>query len=169
MLEWSLVFWLGRVIFISLLSLSIPPTGLTKTNFDRIKSGMQRQKVEAILGCPPGDYRTGPTVSCLAGFASLAVEDNTLRKLTWQGDRTNIEIWIDPKGLVKYSSYELMKPKPLGFVRKFLWRFDHWLKTLLKNSRRTSLQKSAPSKQPNFWTILGGSQEEDSQPLWPLN
>ena len=34
------------------------PNQITKENRDRIKEGMSRAEVEAILG-PPGDYRTG--------------------------------------------------------------------------------------------------------------
>jgi hypothetical protein len=32
---------------------------VTRGNFDRIRAGMSRAEVEAILG-PPGDYTTGP-------------------------------------------------------------------------------------------------------------
>jgi hypothetical protein len=35
------------------------PSLVTRENFDRIKGGMSRVDVAAILG-PPGDYRTGP-------------------------------------------------------------------------------------------------------------
>jgi hypothetical protein len=34
-----------------------PPSRITRENFARIKEGMSRAEVEAILG-PPGDYRT---------------------------------------------------------------------------------------------------------------
>jgi hypothetical protein len=38
----------------------IPPSRVTRENYDRIREGMTRAEVEAILG-PPGDYRTGRT------------------------------------------------------------------------------------------------------------
>ena len=34
---------------------------ITRDRYDRIQAGMTRTKVEAILGGPPGDYRTVPT------------------------------------------------------------------------------------------------------------
>jgi hypothetical protein len=35
---------------------------VTRASCDRIRVGMSRAEVEAILGGPPGDYRAGPTV-----------------------------------------------------------------------------------------------------------
>jgi hypothetical protein len=32
---------------------------VTQANFDRIELGMSRKEVYRILGCPPGDYRSG--------------------------------------------------------------------------------------------------------------
>jgi hypothetical protein len=42
---------------------------ITLENFDRIKKGMRRAEVEAILG-PPGDYTTGPTETTFLESAS---------------------------------------------------------------------------------------------------
>jgi hypothetical protein len=36
------------------------PSRVTRATYDRIKAGMSRAEVEAILG-PPGDYSSGPT------------------------------------------------------------------------------------------------------------
>src|SRR5258708_730719 len=41
------------------------PDRVTRENFDRIKVGMSRTEVEAILG-PQGDYTTGPTNDSIA-------------------------------------------------------------------------------------------------------
>ena len=38
------------------------PDRITRANYDRIRMGMSRAEVEAILG-PPGDYTTGPVAS----------------------------------------------------------------------------------------------------------
>jgi hypothetical protein len=46
---------------------------VTRANFDRIRVGMSRAEVEAILG-PPGDYRTGRTK-----------EESDPRELMWPG------------------------------------------------------------------------------------
>lgn len=135
MTEWLLAALVARVLLVVYLLSSTPSAELTKKSFDRIKAGMQLQKVKAILGAPPGDYRTGPTISCLRGFASFAVEDNTLSNLTWQGDRANIEVWIDPKRVVKYSSYECRSPMSVGVFRKLLWRIDRSRKSFLSKNR----------------------------------
>jgi hypothetical protein len=60
-----------RTLFVALAGLAVvlavgvvvlwpsQPNRITQENCDRIKEGMSRAEVEAILG-PPGDYRTGP-------------------------------------------------------------------------------------------------------------
>jgi hypothetical protein len=37
------------------------PDRITQENFDRIRAGMSRAEVEAVLGGPPGDYRSAWT------------------------------------------------------------------------------------------------------------
>jgi hypothetical protein len=38
----------------------LPKPGVTKANYQRIERGMMLEQVIALLGAPPGDYRTGP-------------------------------------------------------------------------------------------------------------
>jgi hypothetical protein len=38
------------------------PNSITQENCNRIREGMSRAEVAAILGVPSGDYRTGPTL-----------------------------------------------------------------------------------------------------------
>jgi hypothetical protein len=37
-----------------------PPPGICMESWQAIKLGMTEEEVEAIMGCPPGDYSTGP-------------------------------------------------------------------------------------------------------------
>lgn len=103
-----------------------PSARITKENYDRLKGVTKLKEVEAILGGPAGDYRTGPTCSCLPGFVSVAVDDESLRRLKWQGDEAEISVWVDPKGRTSWRSYTLMKPQPVGTAKRFLWRYEHW-------------------------------------------
>jgi hypothetical protein len=50
------------------------PDRITHENFDRIRAGMTMADVEAILGGPPGEYRTGPTVRGNAPLAEVPAE-----------------------------------------------------------------------------------------------
>jgi hypothetical protein len=124
MAGWLLVSLAGSIFF------PAPSAHITKDNFDRLKGGMQRHEVEVILGGPAGDYRTGPTCSCLRGFASLAVEDESLTMLRWQGDEAEIAVWVDPNGVISWRSYALMMPEPAGAVKKLLWRWDRWQRSI---------------------------------------
>jgi hypothetical protein len=45
------------------LVLGRPPHRVTRKNYERIHNGMTQAEVEALPGGPPGDYRTGRTVS----------------------------------------------------------------------------------------------------------
>lgn len=136
-----LVTTVCKLILVLALLVSPPSPRITKKRFDSLKVGMQIHKVEAILGGPPGDYRSGPTVSCLPGIVSLAVEDNTLRELIWQGDEANIGVWVNRKGIVEYSYFKLMKPIPLGNFKKCLWRFDRWRRSITTNGKEKTEKK----------------------------
>src|SRR5262245_14338544 len=66
---------------------------ITPENYERIKAGMSRAEVEAILGGPPGDYRTVQTVTeCFVvdELASRAESDQVFRpdgKQMWFGNK----------------------------------------------------------------------------------
>jgi hypothetical protein len=78
---------------------------VTRENFDRIREGMSRAQVEAILG-PPGDYRIGPTVAVdppehlstdpLEGerAPSMALERQFFKSWTyrWESDRVTVKV-----------------------------------------------------------------------------
>ncbi len=62
------------------------PCRVTRANCERIKEGMTRAEVEAILGGPPGDYRTRPNEA-----DAFAVSE--WRGEVWSGDEGHV--WLD--------------------------------------------------------------------------
>jgi hypothetical protein len=78
---------------------------ITRDRYDRIQAGMTRTKVEAILGGPPGDYRTVPTeaeqwqgcydidadaseAGCYATLADGEIE------AAWFGNQGIVRVWF---------------------------------------------------------------------------
>jgi hypothetical protein len=115
--------WLLAVLAVSVLVLLagtawpiIFPAGnprLTRQNFDRIKEGMRREEVEAILG-PPGDYRTAPTRRFFILTCSSQMDPGlSCWQLGWAGDEA--EIW--------YTLIPTMRPSRLTLSR---WYPSQW-------------------------------------------
>jgi hypothetical protein len=78
---------------------------ISQENFDRITEGMSRAEVEAILGGPPGDYRTVRTVTELCprsseidAEASKADRNRTLAEgeveADWYGNQGIVRVWF---------------------------------------------------------------------------
>jgi hypothetical protein len=59
----------------------------THETFNRIRTGMMRKEVTAILGAPPGDYGSVPTVFLVDGEQ-------------WSDDEGIISVWFDAGGTV---------------------------------------------------------------------
>jgi hypothetical protein len=108
------------------------PDRITEENYYRIKEGMSRAEVEAILG-PPGDYRNGPTTNAepegrlfllSGGFCSDA----------WRGDTGIIRIEFDRSGhvaRVDFGSDYRVDRSPLtasldNLLRRFRRQWRHW-------------------------------------------
>jgi hypothetical protein len=71
------------------------PISFTRATFEKIKRGMTRTEVDAILGRPPGNYTTGPW-------------DDDPNNAGWgySGNYTSIDRWIDDTGeiIVAFST-----------------------------------------------------------------
>jgi hypothetical protein len=104
------------------------PDRITAANCARIREGMSRAEVEAILGGPPGDYRTVLTepdgdepfytvVRAPPDLDALGRQHDALQRMTeeerlewkrinqpspdrWQGDTANIYVTFWPEGAV---------------------------------------------------------------------
>jgi outer membrane protein assembly factor BamE (lipoprotein component of BamABCDE complex) len=62
--RWALAVGLGLAVAAGVaVWLAIPrrPT-ITAEQFAQVRKGMTQQEVEAVLGCPPGDYRDGASM-----------------------------------------------------------------------------------------------------------
>jgi hypothetical protein len=101
---------------------------ISEENFNRITSGMDRSEVEAILG-PPGDYRTGLTVSaeepgCEYGkyppgmiplFDSFGHwQAQAANWLKWETDSAEITVGIMPPDQVGPIVLGIRLPNSLG-------------------------------------------------------
>jgi hypothetical protein len=108
------------------------PHRITRTNFQRIKEGMRRAEVEAILG-PPGDYRTGPMDMFQMEFGSdiegdvglwvrWASGEYVVEPGMWLSDEAQIYLVFDREDAVRHmvgTSGELIDSGPLD---NLLWR-----------------------------------------------
>jgi hypothetical protein len=107
---------------------------ITRQNFDRIRQGITRAEVEAILGSP-GDYRTslGQTDDPLGQLApEMADYGPTLatwqlwgngpnRVGVWIGDSVEIIIYVDGSGHVVIS-HVLERRRNTNPLENFFWR-----------------------------------------------
>jgi hypothetical protein len=97
---------------------------LTQANFDRIRPGMRREEVEAILG-PPGDYRTGPPR--LRSTPSPGRHPGQAQtELCWHGDGAEIRLWLQADGAVSVGQLVPLELKRVGRFDLVLWRWHHW-------------------------------------------
>ncbi len=80
---------LGLLVVVGVVPRWIPPRpGITEENCARIRPGMGLEEVDAILGGPPGFYRSGRRV----GPGLLAATDAPTR---WVGERGTVRVWFD--------------------------------------------------------------------------
>jgi hypothetical protein len=132
--------WLLAVLVVSVLMLLavaakpiLFPAGnprLTRETFDRIREGMSRGDVEAILG-PPGDYRTGPTAcefmisSNYLKAAGLWWPSPVWSEQEWDGDEAEITVFFDTEDRVVRRHMFPMKPESVGLLGLLRWRWNH--------------------------------------------
>jgi hypothetical protein len=69
---------------------------------DKIKPGMTWTEFEAIIGAPPGDWRSANRL----GPASMLVFEDKPFKLWWKGDAREITVLIDQHAGVIESHFE---------------------------------------------------------------
>jgi hypothetical protein len=103
------------------------PSQVTRENYDRIRVGMSRAEVEAILG-PPGDYRTGDTEpdrdAADGQEIHVGPDDPTLYdvQVDWRGDRARVSVVLSPAGRVAIKCYTASRPVDHGSLENLLWR-----------------------------------------------
>ncbi len=90
-------------------------------NYERIRNGMSRAEVEALLG-PPGDYRTGPTNPHDRMAPSWDADGVARTMLEWEDDTAYVAVILEPPGVAssrEYCAVSRMEEGPLG---NLLWR-----------------------------------------------
>jgi hypothetical protein len=92
-------------------------TRMTRENFDRIRDGMSRVEVEAVLG-PPGDYRTGPQ-QCLPSFKEVG-EWATVSD--WFADEAFFSVGFDESGGVVWTRLVPTSRVEQGPLENLCWR-----------------------------------------------
>lgn len=104
------------------------PSRVTRENFSRISTGMTLPEIEAILGGPPGDYRTVPTTAPRGwhGREGIHVSGEFCIAVThvWHGDSGEIEVDFDPSGKVCTASFETRIRDDRGPLGWLLWRAE---------------------------------------------
>ncbi len=88
---------------------------------DRIKEGMSRAEVEAILGGPPGDFATKRM-----HYAVVYIDGTPLDK-RWYGNEGVIEVQFDYGGKVGRALFEPGRELPPRFLPE---RVRAWLRRL---------------------------------------
>jgi hypothetical protein len=95
---------------------------VTRENYDRIRVGMSRAEVYAVLG-PPGDYSTREAIpSELPDPPTLTYRWQAISLEEWFGDRAAIEVYFDGAGNVASARCWLLEPIDHGPLDNLLWR-----------------------------------------------
>jgi hypothetical protein len=98
------------------------PSRITEASFERIEVGMTLSEVEALLGAPAGDHRTGPVG--YAGHYKRKTE-GTLHE--WAGDEAIIAVEVDRAGSIQAKHFlESASSKP-GLIQRISWGWERWV------------------------------------------
>jgi hypothetical protein len=108
---------------------------ITQENYDRIRPGMSRAEVEAILG-PAGDYRSGPTI-WVAGISTNCLvvgrvpadwqvdlyppEPPVPWPTSWLGDAGDVYVTFSREGVATHEFHE-SRVVPQSPLDNLLWR-----------------------------------------------
>jgi hypothetical protein len=83
-----------------MLWLAVPRNRITKVSFDAIEVGMARQRVEEVLGGPPGNYGPDPYAELyVLDFVPPSNEPSSVLSL-WFDDGVAVGVWFDREGTV---------------------------------------------------------------------
>jgi hypothetical protein len=124
MWKWSVVVAVGLALTGALMPLALPrpPSRVTWANFERVKVGMSREEVEALLG-PPGDYRTAPTAVLQLG--PLYSPEGKVER--WKGDEGWVEVGVDEHAVVTGKKFQATGKAELSAWGRVKWRLRRCL------------------------------------------
>jgi hypothetical protein len=109
----------GLVLFGAVFALLRPrPCPVNRAAYERIEEGMTLADVEAILGGPPGDYQTRPSVHYPhIGALEVCPEES------WEGDELPVQVYFDG-GVVCRKSHRDKFTLDTGPLELILWRLE---------------------------------------------
>jgi hypothetical protein len=126
-----------RTLLVALAGLAVVAAGVvvlwpgrdrvTPENFDRVRAGMTRAEVDAILG-PPGDYTTAPTegvrVTRSKDYPTFRApgSESAYLQSCWLSDTAQAVVWFDYSGRANRGYYAPMRIKDETPWARFLWR-----------------------------------------------
>jgi hypothetical protein len=132
--------WVGVAMAVALLAAADPhPVAFMRHQYDRIRLGMTRGQVKAILGCSPGNYRSESTrgwdqqletESCLLGglgpvldlgflVAYLDPENNALEE--WESDTGCLHLVFYKDKVVAKDFSSVIEPLPVTAANWVTW------------------------------------------------
>jgi hypothetical protein len=105
---------------------------ITYRNSEKIRRG-SRAEIQTIIGGPPGDYSTGPTIPVPQRLLQYPVEDKKPFFVTrplratdlmerWQNDGARLTVSFDQSGHALEARYESLDGRVLKPLDKLLWR-----------------------------------------------
>jgi hypothetical protein len=108
-------------------TLLLPRPGVTEAACGRIEQGMTRAEVYAILGGPPGDYRTGPPDPLDFGPSNF-MTGPLHHKSHWRGDDGDVSVGISIYGDegVIYAHFSPREGDSGGFAASIRRRIRRW-------------------------------------------
>jgi hypothetical protein len=92
---------------------------------------MTREQVESVLGGPPGDYSTGPTIGpwfrwwFIGGSEEWPFEHIVTpneRFVSWRNDETEVDVVFDDSGTVTAAMEGQVRRIPLNWHDDLLWK-----------------------------------------------
>jgi hypothetical protein len=124
----------GLVLAGILVSLAMPRhCPVNPAAYERIEKGMTKAEVEAILGGPPGDYRTRPGRETYLPLPILSPEEEVWPVERWQGDEGAVHIYFDSYGVrVREKEFEEAQATDTGLVELIRWRLERLKEGLLR-------------------------------------
>jgi hypothetical protein len=94
---------------------------VTRTRCARIETGMTRAQVDAILGVPPGDYRTHPGLSVSVASGGWSMVSGSIE--SWTGNEGELAVCFHG-GVVVMSDFTPVEPVKIGPIELVRWRLE---------------------------------------------
>jgi hypothetical protein len=134
------LWWVAGVVLLAvtvasvLLIRPVSPLRIAREDFNRIRRGMNYEEVEAIMGCPPGNYTTGETDVAKTALdwddsedvdASANEGEHSVYFGDWCTDTASLSVVLDASGKVIYRAYLPIRKVSDNPAYNLLWRAKH--------------------------------------------